>query len=51
VVIMFTDEDKQHFVCTAGSKADDKRSCNVVFGRIGEESVSTESPECRVLTE
>jgi hypothetical protein len=35
VVIMFTDEDKQNIVCTeAGSKADDKRSCNVVFGRI-----------------
>jgi hypothetical protein len=31
------------FVCTEAGKADDKRSCNVVFGRIVSEE---ESPEC-----
>jgi hypothetical protein len=35
VVIMFTDEDKQNMcVLKPVVKADDKRSCNVVFGRI-----------------
>jgi hypothetical protein len=33
---MFTDEDKQNTLCVLKPvvKADDKRSCNVVFGRI-----------------